>query len=97
MSTIFLRFPDEATFEATLPPGFERQGETGSPLPDGVEAISIVGPISVGGEWDEQGNVITPPTRLDGWHVNALGAVPEAWAPYVVTPTSPQRVFGGEA
>lgn len=97
MSTIYLRFPDEVAFLATLPAEFEQQGETGSPLPAGVEAISIVGTISEGGQWDEAGNVITPPTMLPGWHVNMLGAVPAEWAAYVVTPTTPVRVFGGEA
>ena len=97
MTTIFLRFPDEATFLATLPADFEQHGETGSPLPAGVEAISIVVTLSTGGAWDEAGNVITPPTVLPGWHVNMLGAVPPEWAAYVVVPTTPVRVFGGEA
>lgn len=97
MSTIYLRFPDEATFLAMLPADFEQQGETGVPLPAGVEAISIVGTISEGGAWDEAGDVITPPTVVPGWHVNMLGAVPEAWAAYVVVPLTPVRVFGGEA
>jgi hypothetical protein len=93
-TTQYLRFPDAATFEATLPEGFERRGETGHPLPEGVEAISIIGAISRGGQWDEAGNVVVAPEILPGFHVNALGALPEAWAPYVVTPGAPVRVFG---
>lgn len=97
MSTIYLRFPDEAAFLATLPADFEQHGETGGPLPAGVAAISIVGTISEGGELDDAGNVITPPTVKPGWHVNLLGAVPAEWAAYQVTPVTPVRVFGGEA
>lgn len=96
MSTIFLRFPSEAAFLATLPADFEQQGETGAPLPAGVQAISIVGVITEGGQWDEQGAQIAAPTVLPGYHVNALGVLPQAWAPYVVVPASPVRVFGGD-
>ena len=37
-----------------------------------ADSISIyhVGVISTGGEWDDEGNEIVPPTALDGWHVN---------------------------
>jgi hypothetical protein len=89
MSTTFLRFPDRAAFELTLPLGFmlTEPGETGAPLPAGVEAISIVGEIAEG----------EPPAPIAGWHVNTLGATPEAWLPYVITPATPVRVFGDAA
>jgi hypothetical protein len=98
-ATIFLRFPDEATFIALLPAHFERAGETGSPLPQGITAISIIGSIYTGGAWDSDGNVVTPPTLVPGFHVNALGELPAEWASYALTPApgSPVRVFGGAA
>jgi hypothetical protein len=92
--TLYLRFPDEATFEATLPAGFEPQGETGSLLPEGVQAIRIIGPMYSGGTYDAQGNVITAPTLIAGWHVNVLGTLPDAWKPYQIFPVTPSGVFG---
>ncbi len=92
-TTIFLRFPDEATFIASLPEGFACHGETGSPLPEGITHISIVGAIYIGGQWDAEGVVIEAPTQLPGFHVNALGTLPDAWAQYVVTPSAPSRTF----
>ena len=56
-------------------------------------AIDVIGTISEGGEWDEDGNEITPPTVLPGWHVNFLGALPEGWESFEVKPMSPHRKF----
>ena len=96
--TIFLKFTDEATFLSLTPPDFSCNGETGFPLPAGVAAISIVGEIVTGGQWDADGTQIVAPTPVPGWHVNMLGAVPDAWQPFVITrPATPVRVFGGDA
>jgi hypothetical protein len=92
--TLYLRFPDEATFRASLPADFIQYGETGSPLPDGVQAIRIIGPMYSGGTYDAQGNVITPPTLVAGWHVNVLGTLPDAWKAYQIHPVTPSGVFG---
>jgi hypothetical protein len=96
MSTRFIRFPDEAAFRAACAPSTECCGETVDPLPEGVQALSVVGPIYQGGQEDEAGNVVVPPTRIPGWHVNVLGEVPAAWADFEVHPTTPSRVFGGD-
>ena len=56
-------------------------------------AIDVVGIISEGGEWDEDGNEIVAPTVLDGWHVNYLGDLPEGWGDYEVSPESPHCIF----
>ena len=56
-------------------------------------ALDVIGTISRGGEWDEDGNVITEPTVLDGWHVNYVGELPTGWEQYAVTPEQPYRVF----
>ena len=58
-----------------------------------THALDVVGIISTGGEYDEEGKVITPPVPLDGWHVNYMGELPEEWEDYVVTPEQPVRVF----
>ena len=56
-------------------------------------AIDVIGTITEGGEWDDDGNELVAPTVLDGWHVNYLGDLPTGWESYEVTPSTPQRVF----
>ena len=80
--TVYLKFPDEATFAASMPDGWERRGETAHPL-------------TVGGRYDDDGKQLEAPTVIPGYHVNALGEMPEAWRDYIVTPRSPLAVFGG--
>ena len=58
-----------------------------------TEKFDVVGSITRGGEWDDEGNVITEPTSLDGFHVNYVGELPEGWEAFEVTPNSPYRVF----
>ncbi len=89
----FFRFPDEATGMAAL----EAAGlltEDGDPITASHQhALDVIGTISRGGEWDEEGNVITPPEVLDGWHVNYVGEVPDGWEQYAVSPEQPVRVW----
>ena len=57
-------------------------------------AIDEVGTITKGGEYDpETGEVLVPPTLLDGWHCNLAGDLPDGWEQYVVQPEQPVRVF----
>jgi hypothetical protein len=56
-------------------------------------AIDVIGTITKGGEWDDEGNEIVAPTVLGGWHVNFLGKLPEGWESYEVAPSNPYRVF----
>lgn len=61
-------------------------------------SLDEVGVISRGGEWNpETGEVITPPTVLDGWHVNTVGLAPAAWDGFLVVVNHPVRVFAGGA
>ena len=53
----------------------------------------MIGQISRGGEWDDEGNVITPPEVLDGWHLNYVGNLPDGWEQYAVRPKNPVRVW----
>lgn len=81
-TTLYLKFPDEGTFRASLPQGFEQQGESSFPLPKGVDAIRIVGVMYGAG------------IALPGFHVNVLGQLPAAWKPYQIFPSTPSGVFG---
>ena len=89
----FFRFPDEATGIAALDAAGFVNEDGGYITASHNHALDIVGTISRGGEWDEDGNVITEPTVLDGWHVNYRGEVPDEWLQYAVTPENPARVF----
>lgn len=60
-----------------------------------THSIDVIGTIYEGGTYDDQGEVITPPVALDGWHVNTMGLAPEAWDAYLVVVNSPARVFLG--
>jgi hypothetical protein len=90
----FFRFPDEATGMAAL----EAAGlltEDGDPITAShTHALDVIGTISIGGEYDpETGEVLVPPTLLDGWHCNYVGDLPDGWEEYVVRPENPVRVF----
>ena len=90
--TKFLRFPDESTWTAAAT-------EAGFIVDDALaaythdHAIDVVGTITKGGEWDEEGNCLVPPTTLDGWHLNYNGELPDGWEEYAVYPANPVRVW----
>lgn len=103
----FFRFTDEeawltaaraAGFMVTVPV-YDENGESTSETEEKLNAythnhaIDVVGKITVGGEWDIDGNEIEAPTTLDGFHINYLGDLPEGWEAFEVTPESPYRVF----
>lgn len=91
--TYFFRFPDEATGTAAL----EAAGllnEDGAPVTAShTHSLDVIGTITRGGEWDDEGTVITPPEVLDGWHMNLQGAIPDGWEKYTVMPSNPVRVW----
>ena len=102
----FFRFADEAAwltaaraagFMSTVPTYDEEGEETGTEevltAYTADRAIDVIGTITEGGEWDDDGNELVAPTVLDGWHVNYLGALPSGWQSYEVTPSTPHRVF----
>jgi len=61
-------------------------------------AVDDVGVIyNDDGVYSDDGEVITPPTPMDGWHVNYKAeTLPSDLEAYVVTPNSPHRKFAGE-
>jgi hypothetical protein len=62
-----------------------------------THAIVEIGTLHEGGTYDDEGNVITPPTPLNGWHVNTAGLAPEAWDQYLVIVNTASHVFFGGA
>ena len=58
-------------------------------------AIDEVGTIYEGGTYNAEGEVITPPTALPGWHVNTLGLAPESWDSHLIIVNSASRIFFG--
>jgi hypothetical protein len=91
--THFLRFPDaDAWTAAATEAGFITDDTLAAYTHD--RAIDVVGAITRGGEYDpETGEVLVPPTLLDGWHINYIGELPDGWKEYVVEPEQPVRVF----
>jgi hypothetical protein len=90
--TYFLRFTDESTWTAAATEaGFITDDTLAAYTHD--RAIDVVGTITRGGEYDEDGKVLVPPKTLKGFHVNFMGELPEGWDEYVVEPVEPARVF----
>ena len=58
-------------------------------------AIDEIGLLYEGGTYDADGEVITPPVELPGWHVNYAGEPPEAWDRYLIVVNSASRIFFG--
>ena len=88
----FLRFPDESTWlTAAADAGLLIDDTLAAYTHD--HAIDVVGTITRGGEYDDEGAVIVAPTVLAGFHVNYSGDLPETWAEFVVEPAAPYRVF----
>ena len=60
-------------------------------------SMDIIGVIyNDDGVYDDEGEVVTPPTPMVGWHVNFKGTLPEGWDTNVVTPSTPYRIFAGD-
>ena len=100
MTTFYLRFPDEATFQdAALATGLFTAPEGDNP--GGYiqythdHAMDIVGVIYNNDAVidPETGEVTSPATPMAGWHVNFIGIPPTGWDQYLVNPVAPYRVF----
>ena len=101
MQDLYLKFPDESTANSLLytqiPSAFDADGEpTGWETRQKYLNTDVIGIILEGGEWDSEGNTITPPTAPDGWHVTIRLMDHEdgsALLPHMVTPVHPRRVW----
>jgi hypothetical protein len=56
--------------------------------------LDAVGTLYTPGEYGAEGEVITAPEVLPGYHINATKPVAE-WAEFKVTPSTPRRGFSG--
>jgi hypothetical protein len=91
--TYYLKFPNENTATQLLEEaGFLDEDKNIISCTHNY-AIDVVGIITEGGEYDEEGNVITQPITLSGWHINYVGELPSDWEQYLVSPEFPVRVF----
>ena len=88
----FLRFPDESTWTAAATEAGFLIDDTLTAYTHG-HAIDVVGTITRGGEYDEDGKVLVKPTVLPGFHVNFAGVLPDGWDVFLVEPANPYRVF----
>lgn len=91
--THFIRFPDEVTGMKALDDAGLLDGDLQFITASHNHALDVIGEISRGGGWDEEGNIITAPSVLDGWHVNYIGELLDGWDKYVVYPKNPVRVW----
>jgi hypothetical protein len=89
----FFRFPNEEEGMAALQAAGLLTDDGEFITASHHHALDVIGTIIRGGEWDDEGNAITPPETLDGWHVNYQGELPEGWEAFAVFPNSPYRVF----
>ena len=93
LTPTMFRFPDEATGMTALEAAGLLNEDGELITASHTHSLDVIGTITRGGEWDDEGNVITPPETLDGWHLNYQGELPEGWEECVVTPEQPVRVF----
>ena len=103
-TTTYFKFPDEATAQAVLQPeGYyvdqEVDIETKQVTPgyyrsaDLGWALDCIGTIFEPGTYDEEGNELTPPVPIPGFHVNFAGPYANGLEQYKVEPKTPYRQF----
>jgi hypothetical protein len=99
---LYLKFTDQTEANSVLytevPTAWDDEGEPTAwePKPNYAN-IDTIGTIYEGGEWDAEGEVVTEPVALDGWHVNVrvvAGEDAQALADYEIEVNSPMRVWG---
>jgi hypothetical protein len=102
MTDYAFRFPDEATARELLGEALNanRTDEDGSTVIacfTAEHALDLIGTIYKPSALDSNGVEITPAKAVFGWHANVRllndQPLPEALAPYLVTPSTPSRVW----
>ena len=87
------RFPDETTGMTALEAAGLLNEDGELITASHTHSLDVIGQIVRGGEWDDEGNVITPPEVLDGWHLNYQGELFDGWEEFAVYPANPVRVW----
>ena len=85
------RFPNAETGMKALDDAGLLDGDLQFITASHIHSLDVIGTITRGGEWDDEGNVITPPETLDGWHLNYQGELPDGWEEFAVYPANPVR------
>lgn len=99
---LYLKFADEAEANSVLytevPTAWDEEGNpTEFYTKPNYANIDTIGIIYTGGEWDAEGNVVTEPTPIPGFHVNVrvvAGEDAEPLKAYEVAVNTPMRVWG---
>jgi hypothetical protein len=100
-TTYFLKFTSETEFEIKFDEvGYkfidEETETTYYRIPDAPGDIDIIGIIyNNDSVYDENGELITPSTQKEGFHVNIIlkGELPESLQEYSINPQNPYRIF----
>jgi hypothetical protein len=102
MQDLYLRFSDEPTanelLATSVPTEFDAEGNAinWDEKPNFLN-IDVLGTLyNDDAVLDFVGNVVTPPTQMEGWHVNVRvmpGEDASALEPYAVIPSQPRRVW----
>lgn len=84
------------TTEGHLKTAGQTTPESGSPFSWMIDQIGD-NPVVIPGVYDEEGQELTPPSRLSGYAVNATGELPEAVLTYAIPYGSAARLFAGSS
>lgn len=90
MTAHYLKFADEPEAIDCLQ-CYRRDGQWIKDTRD--YSLCVVGIITYGGVLDVDGNELEPPLKRYGFHINLLGDLPLAAAPFEVFPATPSTVF----
>lgn len=86
----YLKFASKEEYESAMPE------ELKSPAGQN-HAVDVIGIIYHDGTYDENGETISPPTPIDGYHVNLRmvnAPLPESLVAYTIeAPSTPKRVW----
>jgi hypothetical protein len=75
---------------------FDQEPENAGDLASNSEVlVDVIGDLCERGTYDEEGNEITPPSLIPGWHVNLRidGELPDELKEFEVFPENPMRVW----
>ena len=100
-NTYYLKFASQEEWDAKAAEAGYRyeDSETGavhySVSPGAIDVVGVI--YNDDAVFDEEGEMTSPPTAKDGWHVNVrvrgCDTFPEVLNNYIVEPQTPSRVF----